>query len=115
VAAVIILFFFFGRNQSASQLGTYYSIQSRTYRLRKDQYARALEREVTRLRARELDLVRESQRLRNLVDACPQKCHQDCYYPSAVAPAVETPAVARRNDQPCDAGLTATGMEFVLA
>jgi hypothetical protein len=39
----------------------------RTYRLRKDQYARALEKEVSRLRALELDLVRENQRLRDEV------------------------------------------------
>ena len=148
---------------------------------------------MTRLRSRELDLVRENQRLHNLVDA--QKCNQvyavepswedmsagrwngawmggesddmhlspnsfsaspgthtgilqgstpsagsppaigrgrnilldaqssiasaahtdQDYYPSALAPPPLETVVARRNDQPCDASLTATGMEFVLA
>ncbi|KAK4451046.1 hypothetical protein QBC34DRAFT_459618 [Podospora aff. communis PSN243] len=40
-----------------------------TYRLRKDQYARALEREIARLRSLEADLSRENERLREIVYA----------------------------------------------
>ena len=68
-----------------------YAFSFRTYRLRKDQYARALEREVSRLRSLELNLVRENQRLCDVVRS--QQCYlaeQRSWADPSASPAIET-------------------------